>query len=363
MHERKDDLRDIYQGGDVDFDKDFTPQIAEEQLEVHQCNLRRSRIVSVFSGIIVVVLAAVLVALINRDFLVAQTASENDQTANESEAPKNTLPADALWIMDAPVTATPDEADAQPGPKPLSAKWIKAAATHIIMGQRALALKQPEKALNDFRKTTEIYPDILGLRQTEGVLFLQQKDYTEAATNLEKALKEEETFDTINNLGSAYIGLEQYDKAEHYLKRALEMQPENPGCHKSLAELYRKMNRNDDAVYHFEKYLDLQPNDLDTLQTYALYLTQLGRWKGAAASLTRLTQAVTDVAPLYFLLAQVQMQNQQPEEALQALKSGVQQIDPELARVWLQRKEFAPLRESKEFKALMTPQEKANSPQ
>jgi tetratricopeptide (TPR) repeat protein len=364
MHKRKDEVRDIYQGGDVDFDKDFTPQVAEEQLEARQRDLRRSRIVAVFFGIVIVVLAVLLVSLINREFLTAQTPSENDQPPAEPETPQNALSADALWIMDVPVTAALNEADAQPGPKPLSTTWIKAAANHIIMGQQALALKQPEKALDDFRKTTDIYPDILGLRQAKGVLCLQQKNYAEAATDLEKALKEKKTFDTINNLGAAYIELEQYDKAENYLKQALEMQPENPGCHKSLAELYQKMNRDNDAIYHFEKYIDLQPDDLDTLQTYALYLTQLGRWKDAAEALTRLTRTVTDVAPLYFLLAQVQVQNRQPEKALQALKSGVQQIDPDLARTWLQHKEFDSLRRSKEFKALTAaPQERADSPQ
>ena len=32
----------------------------------------------------------------------------------------------------------------------------------------------------------------------------------------------------------------------------------------------------------YEKYIDLRPNDLDSLQDYALYLAKLARWKEAA---------------------------------------------------------------------------------
>ncbi|MCC7299760.1 MAG: hypothetical protein IT583_01620, partial [Verrucomicrobia bacterium] len=133
----------------------------------------------------------------------------------------------------------------------------------------------------------------------------------------------------------------------------LELRPESPGCHKNLAVLYRKMKLDSKAIYHFEKYLDLNPGDLDSMQTYALYLTELGRWKDAATFLTKLTQEVTDVAPIYFLLAQVQVQNGQQDKALAALKRGVQLVDPEMAMAWMSNKEFNDLRNSGGFKSLV----------
>ncbi|MFA7256330.1 MAG: tetratricopeptide repeat protein, partial [Kiritimatiellales bacterium] len=78
-----------------------------------------------------------------------------------------------------------------------------------------------------------------------------------------------------------------------------------------------------------------------------------GRWKNAADFLTRLTQGITDVAPIYFLLAQVQVQNGQPDKAMEALKRGIQLVDPALALAWMSRDEFNTVRTTGEFKSLV----------
>ena len=353
MHKRKDEIQDIYQGSRRDLEDDFTPQIAQEQLEERLHDLRRSRIVSFFFGSLVVVLSVTLVSVVIRDFLSERKLSQKVRTPETPYIPRYSLPLDALWVMDYQQAATQTEVDEKPGPKPLSVKWVKLAAYHIIMGQQALAVNEPKQALEHLQKAIEIYPDMEGLQRAVGMLHLRSEEYALAAQHLEKALKEEESADVVNNLGIAYIGTKEYDQAEKHLKRALEMEPENPGCHKNLAALYRKMNLDDKAIYHFEKYIDLQPNDLDTMQTYALYLAKLGRWKEAADFLTKLTKEVTDVAPIYFLLAQVQAQNGQQEKALDALKRGIQLIDPKLALTWLHRDEFNTVRGVGDFKKLV----------
>lgn len=353
MQKKKDEIRDIYQGSEQDLEKDFTPQIARERLEERQRDLRRSHIVSMFFGALVIVLSVSLVAVVIRNFLSDRTPSKKIQTKETVFIPSYTLPTDALWVMDYRSVALPLDNDGEPGPKPLSTKWVKNAAYHIIMGQQALTMNDPKQALEHFQKMVAAYPDIEGLHGSMGQLYLQSQEYALAAQHLEKALKEEETFDVANGLGAAYIGTEEYDKAEKNLKRALELRPEAAVSHKNLAALYRKMKRDNEAVFHFEKYIDLQPTDLDTMQTYALYLTKLGRWKDAADFLTKLTQNVTDVAPIYFLLAQVQVQNGQPDKAIAALKRGVQLIDPQLALAWMSREEFNKVRGSGDFKTLV----------
>lgn len=353
MHKRKDEIRDIYQSLDQDFEKDFTPQVAQEQLEARQRDLRRSRIISIFFGVLMIVLSIALISLVIHNYLTGQASNRKAPAVEPRDLPEDALLPEAPWVMDCQQLPPQAETNEKPGPEPLSTKWIKIAAYQIIMGQQALTLNQPEKALEYFQKVIDIYPNINGLHSAVGMLYLKQNDYTHAVVHLKKALKEEETFDTINNLGAACLGLEDYNNAEKYLKRALELRPEDSGCHKNLAELYRKMKLDDKAVFHFEKYLDLQPDDLDTLQTYALYLTQLGRWKDAATSLTKLTKEVTDVAPLYFLLAQAQIQNGRTEKAMDALKLGIPLVDPQLALTWMSSKEFDAVRNTADFKALV----------
>jgi len=59
------------------------------------------------------------------------------------------------------------------------------------------------------------------------------------------------------------------------------------------------------------------------------------------------------VAPVYFLLAQVQIQNGQQDQALAALQRGIQLVDPDLALAWMSRKEFNALRDSSGFRTLI----------
>jgi len=360
MHKKKDEIRDIYQGSSHDFEKDFTPQVAQEMLESRQRDLRRSRIASFFFGSLVIVLSVILIAVVIRDFLSARKPSVKVRAVEKPYIPRYSLPAESLWVMDYQAVVAQAEADPAPGPKPLSTKWVKNAAYHIIMGQQAMSINATNQALEHFQKVIEIYPDIQGLHLALGMLYLKCEKYALATQHLEKAVQEEEVFDAVANLGAAYIGTEEYEKAEKNLKRAHELRPESPVCYKNLAVLYRKMKRDDDAIYNFEKYIDLQPGDLDTTQTYALYLTKLGRWKEAANFLTRLTKEVTDVAPIYFLLAQVQLQNGQQDKAIEALKRGIQLVDPNLALAWMGREEFNAVRGTGEFKTLIDQLEIAN---
>jgi tetratricopeptide (TPR) repeat protein len=353
MHKHKEEIRDIYQGNNPDFEKDFTPQVAQELIEERQRDLRRSRLVSLAAGVLVIVLSVTLVSIVVHDVLTERSNPQQTVMEEASYIPRYTLPSDSVWVMDYQRAASQAELTAEPGPKPLSTQWVKNAAYHIIMGQQALAVNAHNQALEHFQRVVNIYPDIEGINRAVGMLYLQKQDYDSAIPHLEQALKEEEGFEVIVNLGAAYLGKEQYGKAEEQFKRALELQPENPGCHRNLAVLYREMKRENDAVFHFEKYLDMQPGDLDTMQTYALYLTKLGRWQEAAAFLTALTQQVTDVAPIYFLLAQVQVQNGNEQAAINALKRGVQLLDPQMALAWMNREEFDAVRNSGEFKSLV----------
>lgn len=359
MHKKKDELRDIYQGGSSDLEKDFTPQVVQETLETRQRDLRRSRIAAFIFGFLIIAFSVVLIALIIRDFLRGQSPVKKVPAEEKIYTPRHSLPEEALWIMDDQPLSAPLDGIGSPGPKPVSAEWIKKAAYYIIAGQQTLGINEPAKALEYFQKTAEIYPDIQGLHYMLGMLYLQRKEFPQAAQHLEKAVKEEEVFDAVNSLGEAYIGTEEYAKAEKYFTRALELKREYPACHRNLASLCRKMNRDSDAIYHFEKYLDLHPDDFDTMQTYSLYLIELGRWKDAAKFLTQLTQGVTDVAPVYFLLAQAQIQSGQQDKAFEALKHGIQLVDPQLALIWMRRDEFNAVRNTSEFKALTAQLEKS----
>jgi len=350
---KKDDLRDIYQSNNPDFEKDFTPQVAQEIVEQRQRDLMRSRVVSMSFGVLAILISVILVAVVARSVLNEPEIAAPVLTEQQTYIPRHSLSSDAVWVMDYKQPANNGDWGDESGEKPLSTRWVKEAAYNIIMGEQALAINEPEDALKSFQEVVKIYPKIEGLHRIIGMLHIREEQYDLAAEHLELALNEKELFDVVNNLGTAYIGSEKYDLAEKHLNRARELQPESPACHKNLAILYRKMESPDNAVFHFEKYLDLRPDDMESMQTYALYLTKLGRWKNAAEFLEKLTVEVTDVAPIYFLLAQVQVQNGQQDKAMAALQRGIQLVDPSLALAWMNREEFNTVREVSDFRSLI----------
>jgi tetratricopeptide (TPR) repeat protein len=351
---RKDALRDIYQTNTKDFEKDFTPQVAQETMNQRQKDLRRSQLFSLLLGGVAITLAVALVAIVAQNLREKDSAAKAVSQADAPYTPQFSLSSEAAWVIaykQADNSAMGLNED-EPGKKPLSAQWVQKAAYHLIMGQQALSVGHKDEALDHFNQVVKIYPEIEGVRSVMGSLCIENAQYAEAIEHLKKALAEDETFETVNNLGTACIGTKDYEAAEKYLKRALELQPESPASYKNLAILYRDIDRPDEASFHFEKYLDLRPDDIDTMQSYALFLTQQGRWKTAAEYLETLTEEVTDVAPIYFLLAQVQVQNGEDEKALNSMKRGIQLVDPNLALAWMSRNEFNDLRETEDFKKL-----------
>jgi len=349
----KEELRDIYKNESPDFETDFTPQVTQDVIEQRQRHLQRTRLASLFFGGMALIISVALVTLVIQNFLHERELPKQILPKDMAFIPRHTLSSDATWIMDYERIADQIDLDEEAGEKPLSVKWVKKAAYHIIMGQQSLAITEPDSALEHFQKVIEIYPEIRGLHRSVGMLYFQREEFEKAAEHFERSLQEKELSDVINDLGRAYMGNEEYEKAEETLLRALKLKSESPLCHKNLAVLYRKMERENSSILHFEKYIDLVPNDLDTLQLYALYLTELARWEEAAKFLTELTQEVTNVAPIYFLLAQVHIQNGQREKAIQALQRGIQLIDPNLALAWMSHEEFNDVRQLTEFQTLM----------
>lgn len=357
---RNDELRDIYQEESSDLEKDFTPQVSQEALDDRRRSLLRARVASGILGGLTLLFSVFLVTLVIRNFLFERTVLPSDSKQNNVVVLRRAPPKEGAWIMDYEYDEEQPIGNDSAGKKPISTKWLKKAAYHIISGQQELALQNLPNALSEFEQVIELYPNIQGLRHAIGSLYLEDGDAELAVEHLEKALLEKETFEVVNALGEAYTQNEQYEKAESSLERALELRPENPMCHKNLAELYRKMDKEEEAIFHFEKYLDLVPGDIETLQAYALYLTKIERWKEAAEFLAAFTQEVDDVAPIYFLLAQAQVKNGNSVAAIEALKSGIQLIDPRLATAWISRDDFDSLRKLKDFQALTDQLEKTS---
>jgi tetratricopeptide (TPR) repeat protein len=348
---KRQHLQDIYATDHSNRD-DFTPQVASEIIEERKREIRRHQFVSFVLGMTVLVLAISLVYVVVREYIDILKAQNVPEPIQQEYIPRYSLPAEAQWVMDFNRSYSDPKWDGE-GERPFSAGWVKKAAFNIILAEQAVETRKYNEAAEYYENTLEILPDIEGVKVPLGMAYFKLGKNDKALELLKDAPEADLTFDVLNNLGAACIEAKAYDKGEEYLLRSLGLKPAYAEAFRNLAVLYRDKSEAEKAVNAYEQYLDQRPKDTDTRYNFALYLTKIGNWELAGEQLRKLTEEVTDVANLYFLLARVENKLGNSADAVAALQRGVQLTDPKLAMAWMSEEEFDLLREEEEFQSLM----------
>jgi Tfp pilus assembly protein PilF len=349
-------LQDIY-ATDRAAKDDYTPQVSSDVLEERKRDIRRHQFTSFVLGLLVLVLSISLVVIVVREYIEIQSSATSPTTITQGYIPRHSLASESQWVLDFSSTYGNPEWNGK-GERPFNSEWVRKAAFNLILAEQAASIGENEIAAEHYENALEILPDVQGVRVPLGVLYFKMEKFDKALALLEDAPESDLTPDVLNNLGAACLNAKAYDRAENYLKQAIEMRAAYPEPQKNLAVLYKEQDRVDEAVTAYETYIDLRPMDIDTQHSFALYLTKLGRWEQAADLLEGLVQEITDVPVLYFLLAQVEMHNNQPEKAMAALQRGVQLTDPSSALAYMDSNEFEQLRASDEFQFMIKSLEK-----
>jgi tetratricopeptide (TPR) repeat protein len=80
------------------------------------------------------------------------------------------------------------------------------------------------------------------------------------------------------NLGNAYLGRQETDKAIAEYQKATQINPNYSIAYNSLGYAYRAVDNNTEAEKAFKKYIELVPNDPNPYDSYAELLMKLGRF-------------------------------------------------------------------------------------
>jgi len=354
--EKRHHLQDIY-ATDQNASDDFTPQVAKEILEERKRDIRRQSAVSFFLGITVLSLLVALVYVIAREYLDVHSQAAAPTPLTQNYIPRYSLSGEAQWALDFSKEYGDPRWNGE-GERPFSSEWVRKAAFNLILAEQAAGVGQNEEAIKYYENALEILPEMEGVKVPLGMLYFKQKNFEKALVLLENAPESDLTTDVLNNLGVACIDAKAYDRAEKYLKKAIEEDPAYAEPQKNIALLYKEQNREDEAVTAYEQYIDLRPDDIDTQHSFALYLTKIGRWEQAATVLEDLTKEITDIPVLFFLLAQVETHNENPDKAMKAIKRGIQLSDPTAALAWMNDTEFEQLRKTEDFQLMIKSLEK-----
>ncbi|MES1260556.1 MAG: tetratricopeptide repeat protein [Acidobacteriota bacterium] len=172
-----------------------------------------------------------------------------------------------------------------------------------------------------------------------GIAYHQLGDFAAARRNYERAMKLDKKYpDAINNVGTVYYALKNYRGAITRYKKAISLSPESASFWSNLGTAYYSRGRFAEMTKAYEKALALDPNIFEHRGTVGTELQD---------------RTVADRARYHYELARIYAHSGQNELALQYLRKALEEGLKDKIRM-TDAPEFAGLRETDEFKLLMT---------
>ena len=135
------------------------------------------------------------------------------------------------------------------------------------------------------------YPDDERAHFNLGGYYFGQQDYPKAIEHYKKATELAPDYSPAYNiLGYAYRQNVDYPNAEQAFKKYIELIPNDPNPHDSYGELLLKMGKFDDSIAEYRKALAIDPNFIPSHQGVAMDLLYSGKAAEATAELQNITK-------------------------------------------------------------------------
>ncbi|HEX8800659.1 MAG TPA: tetratricopeptide repeat protein, partial [Terriglobales bacterium] len=189
-------------------------------------------------------------------------------------------------------------------------------------------------AIDLFQRVAKADPKHKGLWNNLGRAYLAVNDNQQAADAFKKQI-EANPYDeyAYTNLGAAYEGMQRYDEAVAQYQKAIDVSPLDAAAHGSLGLLYGKLKRWNEAVPELEKAASLEEkNPLIEVSLGQAYIATGQTEKGMAAFDKAIVLAPTAVIwnNIAYALSE---QNVQLEQASQYSDAAINSIETQLRDV------------------------------
>lgn len=120
---------------------------------------------------------------------------------------------------------------------------------------------RPIESIATLEKLNKMYPQDKRVHQYLGIILLNQEKEDRAVKEFTTAIEIDPDYaPAYNLLGYAYKNMEMYPKAENAFSNYVRLLPDEANPHDSIADLYTKMGRHDDAIYHYKMAIEKDPN-------------------------------------------------------------------------------------------------------
>ncbi len=160
----------------------------------------------------------------------------------------------------------------------------------LILGNEAGANGNAAKQKEYLDQLVAAYPNDERAHFNMGGYYFGQQDFPRAIEHYKKATELAPTYSTaFNILGYAYRQNADYANAEQAFKKYIELIPNDPNPYDSYAELLLKMGRFDESITQYQKALAIDSNFINSHQGIAAALMYQGKPDQAAAELQKIT--------------------------------------------------------------------------
>lgn len=161
----------------------------------------------------------------------------------------------------------------------------------LILGNEAGANGNAAKQKDLLEQLVAAYPNDERAHFNLGGYYFGQQEVPKAIEHYRKATEIAPTYSPAYNiLGYAYRQNEDYASAERAFKKYIELIPKDPNPYDSYAELLLKMGKFDDSITEYRKALAIDPNFIASHLGISADLMYQGKAEEAAAELQKITE-------------------------------------------------------------------------
>ncbi|HTM47914.1 MAG TPA: tetratricopeptide repeat protein [Bryobacteraceae bacterium] len=171
-----------------------------------------------------------------------------------------------------------------------------------------------------------------------GIAYHQMLRLDEAKKYYEKAIKANPKYsEAVNNLGTIYYSKKSFRKATSQYNKALKLNPNSASVYSNLGTAQFARKKYKEASESYQKALSLDPEVFEHRNSYGTLL---------------LERSVAEKAKFHYYLAKTYASAGHVERAIQYIRMALEEGFKERNKL-MEEPEFAKLRETAEFQALM----------
>ena len=189
--------------------------------------------------------------------------------------------------------------------------------------------------------TEEFYTNVKDSLKEGGIMVAQSES---------PVANEDESTEIFNNIGVSYSNLNDYQNAEKYLKKALELNPNLPQIYLNMSDVYYRQKeiafaidclrageialpentviphylarilmedaQQDLAIDELDKILELEPENYDAYYDLARIYFDMGNWEAAISNFENILEFKDQNELIYFYLAEAYEANDEIDKAI-----------------------------------------------